>query len=166
MKNKLIVLFSAIFLFAGCTTFAPEKVTPDDCLVVIKTTFENPKKHPILRNYYLNFSNIYDKKMISKKKEDYMLIVIDNDQTTIESVYTKIIGGNTTGNTTGWDVDIPLPYKPGELVVADFCFIQTITKNGPNSYTTDGDFYILDKEERDQILTSYSNMEEFQDWFN
>ena len=122
------------FVLVGCASIPP-KVTPDDCLVVIKTQFINPDNLPRGRELTFNFSGGYPPSLVGHYSWDYTLVVVRESGVILQSIGTQVQAGyrGRDGQPTA---NLPVPYDPGKIVIAEYVFVHTIAQTEMHAQTS------------------------------
>jgi hypothetical protein len=160
--GSLFVVAIAALSFAGCATF-PEKVNPDECLVVIKTEFINPYNLARGRELTFKFSGDYPPSVVGQYSWDFNVVVVRESGVMLKSVDT-IFQGGYRGEAWELAANMPLPYEPGRTVIADFVFVDKIEQVAEHRYTTNLGFRKITAEERDQLRQMLDSDDLFASW--
>lgn len=169
VKNifKLFIFVLIIFLISSCaTTISRDKLTSDDCLVLVKTKIENPDKLKVARTYRFNITDFQAVISVPKKEESIVYIKIRNDSTYIEAISSNVTDKEYTGTRSKDESEFLLPYAPGEVVVADFIFIQTIKKISSRKMSSSISFEQISSSEKDSLLKINSEDSNFDSWWD
>lgn len=163
---KRIILFTlAVFLLASCTS-VPEKLSSDDCLVIMKTTVTKEKdSYKAGRSYSLKISNNDDWVKIAKDKDSFIYFVINNEDDYIEAMKSYVIGHNMSGRNSEFPVEIDLPYEPGKLIIADIGFDLKITYESSGTFMNEPGIFKLSEEEKEKLLRKIQGRGDFSSWF-
>lgn len=148
----LIVLVGAVA--TSCATIDPnERLTSDDCLVLIPTTMNNTSGANASRYYVVTVDNGVD---LAVKNGDlgYLAIVIRKPQSLV-SLASSVSGDRVTGNSTKHQIHLDLPYRPGEIVVFPEIFSQSMVKVSETGYQTSWDFVPLSEHIRAKVLDQF-----------
>jgi hypothetical protein len=105
---------------------ALERITSDDCLVLIPCTMANKASATIGRTYFLHFSDARRSVKIAKKPLSYIPVRVSEPGLTIQAIKSNIDEG-FIGDKSQSDLEIALPYERGKVIVTDYTFDQVIT---------------------------------------
>ena len=165
MKIKLVILTAFFVLMASCASMVPEKQTSADCLVVIKTSVSNPENITNARNYLFSITGVDNRLRVPKKENGYVYFVIKDENAKLESLFTMVAGKNVSGKTSSYgELNIPLPYSPGKMVIADFSFLQELYRVKSNEFMNQVNFVPLSEEEKQLLLDQLISMGSFDNW--
>jgi hypothetical protein len=136
MKKSIVGILAVAALAAylvGCASGGvPAKKSSDDCLVLIRTKVINKTGEPMARKYFFFLSSGYPKMKAPSNADGFMVAAIREPGVKIVRVETSVnTDEGAFGASASYPVDILLPYKPGEVLSADFCFTTELTKAGP-----------------------------------
>jgi hypothetical protein len=164
MKRLLLypVVALAALLFAGCASI-PARATSDDCLVVIKTVFENPDNLDRGRELIFNFSAGYPAAWVGQYSWDYNLVVVREPGVVLQSIGTKV-QVSYRGEKSEHAIDVPLPYEPGRIAIADYVFVYRIEKSGERSMMSSMRFRDITDAEKDDLLALIASDPGFASW--
>jgi hypothetical protein len=166
-KSILLVALAAALACAGCATSGSplERRTSDDCLVLIRTTVRNPDNAPTVRKYEFSLSVEAPALEASNFQEGYMAVLLREPNVKLVMLKSRIQkGSNIRGDSFDQPLDLDLPYKPGEIVVADFVFAQKLVRDSPNEFTTSYEFVNTSDTDRRSILDRFKKTKAAQSW--
>lgn len=149
-------------VLAGCSSI-PAKVNENDSLVVIKTEFINPDRLPRGYEVRFHYSRGYDDSWVGQYSWDFSILVVRDKGVTLESVGTQL-QSQFRGKTPVGQVNLPLPYDPGQVVIADFVFSHKIEKTGEREQTSSFGFRRITPEEKDALMAELKADERFTAW--
>jgi hypothetical protein len=158
----LFVIAVVALVLAGCASF-PAKVTSDDCLVVIRTQFVNPFNAPRGREITFKFSGNYPPSVVGQYSWDFNLVVVRENGVMLQSIGTSLQGGFRGPEWEG-QANLPIPYQPGKIVIADYVFVDTITQTEEHRYSTSFGLRKITNEERDALQQMLDNDDRFASW--
>ena len=150
------------FVFSGCSSI-PAKEAREDSLVVIKTEFINPDSLPRGRELSFVLSGDYPPSRVGEFSWDFSLAVIREPGVMVKSIGTEL-QGNFRGQDWNPDVNVPLPYAAGQIVIADYALVHKIEKTGPNSQSTTLYFRKITPQEKDDLMNALLGDERFASW--
>jgi hypothetical protein len=171
MKNViafLLVAASTLGLLSCASTGSGDflrRMTSDDCLVVIRTTVDNRGNAPTARQYTFKLSGDYPNIKASNGVDGYMFVRIHEAGVSIIGLSSSISASNVSGASFDIPLDRPLPYKPGEVVVTDFSFAQTLIRNGDKQYTSGFDFPETAEDHKADVLDKIKALDGAKSWF-
>lgn len=142
----------------------PEKLSSDDCLVIIKTTVTNPDDHPVARRYSLRVTGNDNKIRIMQGKDSFIYVLVKNDEYQIETMHSVVVGNNWKGKPTEYQVGISLPYEPGKLIIADVGFDLNTNRIKRHEYMSEPSFFDVSEEEKENLLEKLKGRGDFSDW--
>jgi hypothetical protein len=157
-----VTLALVAFMFSGCAS-VPAKATSDDSLVVIKTEFINPDNLPRGRELNFQFSGDYPVSWVGQYSWGYNLVVIRESGVMLKSIGTSVQAG-FRGNSWEPEVNLPLPYEPGRIVIAVFVFVHKVAKTGDHSQTTNLGFRKITDQEKDDLMQELKSDGRFASW--
>ncbi len=169
---RLIIIVLISFAAASCiTSSVPVRITSDDCLVLIKTEIENPENLTLARTFKLSVSGFDAPFKVRNTADAFIAVKIRTDDVKIISVSSDVTSEGFRGDSTDVELNIPLPYEPGEVVAADFKFVQFyFTSSGrqssEKSITVSTDFKIPSAEEKAELVKDVKSMEEYISWID
>jgi hypothetical protein len=169
-KFGMLVIFAILAFLASCATTAsppnyfPPKKTSDDCLVLIHTTIVNKDHVPVARQYNFKISSGYATMTASQDSDSFMIVFVRESGVKIVGITSEVNGYKITGDSLDEPLDIDLPYKPGEVVVADFTFVQTLEKSSENHFISSFEFQGTSDESKAALLEQFRKREGAQSW--
>lgn len=136
-------------------------LSSDDCLVLVPTKMMNPDAIPMARKYRL----LIGKKeyRISEAKEDYVAILV-HGPTAITGLSSKVEAEGFRGESFQVKLAIDLPYRPGEVVVADRTFLFSLEKVGDRSYMSRSDFVDTASDVSQRVLKAFKGSSAAKTW--
>lgn len=158
----LATLLLSAFLLAGCASI-PARATSDDCLVVIKTVFENPDNLDRGRELVFNFSAGYPESWVGQYSWDYNLVVVKEPGVVLQTIGTRV-QVYYRGDESEHAIDLPLPYEPGRIAIADYVFVYRIEKTGERSMTSSMRFRDITADEKSALLALITSDPGFASW--
>jgi hypothetical protein len=172
MKSKIIInrsksifsiflLITLILAVGSCATRFPERYSSDECLVIVSTALENPTGLPVGRKYAFKladgtFVQIGDKKFVAFK--------VFGPGMTIERISSRV-ESEYIGDSSRDKVDIPLPYIPGEVVIADYEFIHKLSRKDERTILSDTSFRTIDPGVAERLLGKLRAEDGYATWF-
>lgn len=133
--RRLWLVAGLVGLLVGCATTSPyERLTSDDCLVLVPTQLSNPDNAPLARRYVLHFDRGPDRR-VENVREGYVLVPI-REFCRLTGLSSSVASDEATGEAFEVRISQDLPYRPGELLVADFTFRQTVKKVAEHRFST------------------------------
>ena len=156
------IIVLAVAAVSGCASF-PAKGAPDESLVVIKTEFINPENLPRGFEVVFRFSDGYPDSWVGQYSWDYSLVKVNAPGATLASLGTKV-GGGFRGDEKAYNLDIPLPYEAGHIVIADFVFVHTMRKTGDNAQSSRFDFRAITPQEKDDLMAALKEDGRLDSW--
>ena len=153
--KKIVLLLIVCVLMASCrTTMNKEKLSSDDCMVLIPVGVDRPAGVDIVRTYNLSISGIEDSIKLPKTTSGYLAVKIRKDSQDIIALKSRIADTGYTGKASKNDMLKELPYSPGQVVVCDFRIIHKIRKSGNHSYSGIV-FNPVTEEEKEQMINQF-----------
>jgi hypothetical protein len=160
-----LALVALVTLTVSCATNSfPPKKTSDDCLVLVRTTIVNKDNSPIAREYRFVLSPSNTTFAVPNDSEGFVIFMIREPGARIIGLTSQVNMARFTGESFDEPLDFELPYKHGEVVVADFTFTQTIEKTSEYHYTSRFDFQKTPDDSKAAILEKFRKMEGAQSW--
>lgn len=151
-------------VFASCASASSyERMTSDDCLVLLPSTLSNKDGVPTARNYYLQFSDKRKQIKIGKKSDGYILILIRSDDVRITGISSNV-GEGSIGESYAMDLNIPIAYHRGEIVVADYTFEQRLVMINTSSSQSHWNFVETKKEDTAKYLEMFMKTPASKTW--
>jgi hypothetical protein len=153
---RISALLGILVLLASCTS-APKPTirrTSDDCLVLIRTTIVSSEGAPRDRKYRFLFSDGIPSAQVPSKDEGYVAILVRKPKVKVTGI-TSTVGGNSTGEASSTTLELELPYKYGEIIVAPFAFAQSISKTGERTFTSSIEFIETPPEAITKLIERY-----------
>lgn len=143
-------------LIASCASMPNPnaKRTSDDCLVLIRTSTIAGSDAPKDREYTFKFSDSIANRKVPLSQEGYIAIHVRRAGAKIIGLTSKV-GGNSQGESTSTDLDMPLPYAYGQIVVTPLTFVHTIKKTGEREYLSIIEFVPTPKEAAQKLIEQY-----------
>jgi hypothetical protein len=159
---KLAPLALGALVFWGCSSI-PAKAASDESLVVIKTEFINPEN--LARGYevFFNYSGDYPSTWVGQYSWDFNVVVIREPGVKLLS-YGARIQANMRGDSKDYEADLPMPYEPGRIVVADYVFSHRIEKTAEHKYMSYIGFRKITAQEKDDMVQALKADGRFASW--
>jgi hypothetical protein len=159
MRLSIAAIFLAsLVALGGCASgpSIPVKKTGDDCLVLIRTTVDNRDNAPMARKYRFIFNKDYPKVQAPNDREGLVAVAIREPGVLLAKIE-SFIESNTgiVGASFQYDIGIPLPYKPGEVIVLDYKFAQILKSEGGLRFSSYFDFPRNNDEDREAAMTAF-----------
>ena len=148
-------------MMGSCATRYPERYSSDECLVVVSTTLDNPKGLPVGRKYSFRLA---DGTIISVAGREFVAFKVYGPGMTIEHISSHV-EAEFQGDSSRDMVDIPLPYIPGEVVVADFEFIHKLSKKDEQTILSETSFRKLPPDGIERLLEKLRSADGYSTWF-
>jgi len=163
VKTKLPywILLGGLILLSSCAS-APslERLTSDDCLILIPTTVRSDSDAVIGRKYYFILNESDEKLPISTEKLAYVPIFTRHPGLKISRL-TSSVSSNFEGSSSNDELfGMNLPYEPGKVVVYSKMVVYTIKKTGANSYTSQINMVKTDDQTKKQTLDLFFSKDE------
>jgi len=146
----------------GCSS-VPAKVHESDSLVVIKTEFINPERLPRGFEVRFHYSGGYDDSWVGQYSWDFAVIVVRERGVMLESLGTQL-QAQYRGQTPVNQVNLPLPYEPGRIAIADFVFSHKIEKTAEREQMSTFGFRRITAEEKNDLIAELRADERFAGW--
>lgn len=165
MKAKIaltLCVICVLLLMSCASSPPPERTSSDDCLVIIKTEIINPQMVPTARAFKFDFSGAYPSVFIGNA---FTAAKIGEPGVEIKTVST-FVRGQSMGASAKINAGIALPYKPGQLVIADFVFVITYTKVDEHTYGSGISLRKITESERGSILEDLRSSGDYSGWMN
>jgi hypothetical protein len=161
---RIALLFCVIVVLASSCASVPGAKSADDCLVIIKSSVECDPKAPKDvqkgRTYQFEFTSDYKPVQVGA---DYTLVVVREPAVSIKSISTWASGGYS-GGSAEYKANVPLPYKPGCAVVADYVFVKKTEETGTAHYITYTSFRKITDSERAELADRIKTDSAFSSW--
>ncbi len=167
MRNLKIILILAVMVqLISCSTISnKEKLTSDDCMVLIPVGVDRPVGTHTARTYTLHVSGLDKSIKISKKAVGYIEVKIRRDSQDIIALKSKITDSNFTGKSSNDEMFKDLPYSPGQVVACDFRIIQKMEEVAPNRYISSIDFKPVSADEQKELVNKFMSQPANASWF-
>lgn len=160
--KRSVPCFLAALLLAGCASI-PAKATNDDCIVVIKTVFENPDNLDRARELLFNFSGGYPAAWVGQYSWDYNIVVVREPGVVLQTIGTRV-QASYRGEKWEQQANMPLPYEPGRIAISDYVFVYKIEKTGQHSSMSSMRFRPITAVEKDDLLALITSDPGFASW--
>ena len=161
MKIFHYLILINLFLMISCETVDySQRLTSDDCMVLIPVGLEKSAGTVAARSYKITIPGIEKPLEIPKVRNGYIPVKIRRDTQDIESLKSSVSNRNFTGKSTSDEVFQELPYEPGKVVVCDFRIVQKIEKVGNSNYNEVNFLPITEKEKetiQEDFLSQLTN---------
>jgi hypothetical protein len=160
--RNLVLLAVVSLAFVGCASI-PSKASSNDCLVVIKTEFINPDNLPRGRELTFNFTGGYAPSLVGQYSWDYCLVVVREPGVILQSIGTQVQAGyrGRDGQPTA---NLPVPYEPGKIVVAEYVFVHKIVQTEMHGQTSSLEFRRITAQEKDDLTRVLDADNRFASW--
>ncbi len=167
MKKYITIILILVSLIISCATTVNEneRLTSDDCLVVIKTVLANPDKVPAAREYQLTIEGLEAPVIIPRTSEGFVYFKIRNPGYKVTSITSSIKSDKARGEDSNQDVNIDLPYEYNSIVIAPFVVVQTYKKIKSNEFSSSIDIEKITYDEKRKLLTELEEDESLISWF-
>ena len=163
-----LLLAALVSMIASCASQETyERVTSEDCLVLIPTEIVGTDGLQLTRDYFLHFSDGQKRRKISKVKDDLLPVIISGDGVAISSLSSSVSSGgqhNVVGGTTEFPLDLALPYAPGKVVVYEYTFVQSYEKTDGAHYLSRWGFNKTPEEKIPGYLAEFGQRPEAGSW--
>jgi hypothetical protein len=159
---KLTALAFGAAVFWGCSSI-PQKAASDESLVVIKTEFINPENLDRGFEIFFNYSGDYPSSWVGQYSWDYNVVVVKESGLKLLS-YGGRVQGNMRGESKDFDVDLPLPYEPGRIVIANFVFSHKIEKTAEHHFLSTTGFRAITAQEKEDLMKALKADGRFASW--
>jgi len=168
MRRAIVIpaILAACIAVACASGGVPPRETSDDCLVLIRTMVENPSALNNARRYYVTLNDGQKRIKLPDQSKGILAIKIREPGIRIVAISSDVDQSQATGNSFDSDVDLPLPYKPGEIAVADFLFVHKLMKSKiENMVLSDFDFREANPDAQAILLQEFlENEKKAKDW--
>lgn len=166
MKNvkKLAVVCSlalAAFPLVSCRSYVRERVSSDECLVLVRCEVSNPDNAKQGRFFKFRLSSGEQTAFIRK---EYAAIYLAGPGAFISGVASEV-GEGFRGDMSFEDVQIPLPYEPGAVLVADAVFVHVLKKIDATTVSSGYRFAELEETSRRATLDAARGDLALRTWF-
>ncbi len=167
MKIKSILGLGVLLLtLSACSSMMyPEKTSSDDCLVIMPTEFVNESNSEPARSYFLGITGQEKKFKIPTRRFSTLYIKINSENDVIDTVTSRVTNPKYTGDDSIDNVNKPLPYSKGGLVISDYKIVQKIVRNKSNLYTSSYTFVELTDDEKKALMDEAMANENLFPWF-
>jgi len=159
---KLAALAFGALVVWGCSSI-PQKAASDESLVVIKTQFINPLNLRRSFEMAFNYSDDYPSSWVGQYSWDFNIVTIKQPGVKLKSVGPHISAGYH-GGAKDIEVNYPLPYEPGRIVIADFVFVQTMERVTENSFMNRWRFRTITAQEKEDLMQAFKADGRFASW--
>jgi len=156
-----LLLVLSVLIATSCATY-PERYSSDECLVVIKAVLVNPDGLPQGRNYYFMLSNGESTKSISG---GYLAFKTQGPEVKLVGIASSV-SSEYTGNSSRNEIEIPLPYSPGEVVVADFVFVHDFRRQDSSTVVSSFKFRRIESGEASALINALREKKEYASWWS
>jgi hypothetical protein len=153
----LILIFAA----TSCATTYPERYSSDECLVIVSTELINPESLPVGRKYAFRLA---DGTIVSIGEKEFVAFKVYAPGMTIERISSRV-ESEYTGNRSQDNVDLPLPYIPGEVVVADYEFVHKLSRKDQSTILSDASFRKIEPGVAERLLVKLRAENGYAAWF-
>ncbi len=164
----VLALVALVVMIPACASQATyDRVTSEDCLVLIPTEIVSTDGLNLTRDYYLHFSDGQAKRKISKVKNDLIPVLIQSDGVSITMVSSSVSSGgqhNVVGGTYECPVDLKLPYDPGKVIVYEYSFLQSYAKVDGSSFQSRWGFNKTPGDKMEFHMSEFLSRPEAQSW--
>ncbi len=167
MKLRLFLIFFIVNVaFTGCISMRPstERLTSDDCLVIIKTKLEKPNELKAAREYSIFINSESFGYKIPRKEEGYIALKVREKDCYIERIISNVNEENYEGNLSSEDIEIMLPYKHNSAIVADFIIVYSIRKISETESESQIYFDNIAEAEADELLNMVLEKKKYKSW--
>jgi len=165
-KITVFIIFIIILSVSGCAGIpAPEKLTSDDCLVLIKTRIENPDHATVARTFSFLINGVNNPVVVSQKKDSFVAIKIRKDKTNILAIISDVTKEGFEGDITNTELNITLPYESEKVIVADIVFVQKYKHVSSKQTTVAYEFERITEKEREILLSECKDSNKFLSWW-
>jgi len=166
--SAVLVLACLAVMIPSCASQATyDRVTNEDCLVLIPTEIVSTDGLQLTRDYYLHFSDGQAKRKISKVKDDLIPVLIRSEGVSITLVSSSVSSGgqhNVVGGTYECPVDLKLPYGPGKVIVYEYTFVQSYAKVTGTSYQSRWGFDKTPEGKMETHMSAFRSRPEATSW--
>jgi hypothetical protein len=159
---KLVLLAIAALMFSGCSSI-PAKAAPDESMVIIKTEFINPESLARGFEMFFNYSGGYPSSWVGQYSWDFNVVVVREPGVKIQS-YGAQIQAQFRGDSKEHEVNLPLPYEPGRIVIADYVFQHRIEKTDEHKFMSYTGFRDITPQEKDDLMKALKSDGRFASW--
>ncbi len=165
MRRSAILVLS--LLVASCAT-APsyERMTSDDCLVLVPTVIVNPEKISSARNYYLAVSDGRKPLEVKKNDMDFLVLLVREKGIRLTGISSNVSADKATGDSFKQGLNLLLPYERGKVLVADFTFSQTLKRESASRILTYWGFIDTKADVRASCIEMFKRTKAAATWFN
>lgn len=165
---SLLWVTLALLLASCASQITYERLTSEDCLVLIPTEIISTGGMQLTRDYFLNFSDGQKKRKISKVRNDLIPVLIRSDSVTISSISSSISPGghNVVGGETSYPLDLALPYVPGKVIVFEYTFAQSYEKPDETHVLSRWGFTATPELKKQDYLADFFARPESSSWNN
>jgi hypothetical protein len=163
-------LIAVIVLLASCATTAfppsafPPRKTSDDCLVLIRTTIANKDNVPTAREYHFKLSSGNATITAPDDNDGFMFVFVREPGVKIVGLTSEVNKYLFSGNSLDEPLEVDLPYKHGEVVVADFTFVQTLEKLDEYHFISSFDFQKTSDESKAALIEKFRKKDGAKSW--
>jgi hypothetical protein len=140
----------------------PAKTAPEESLVVIKTEFINPENLSRGFEMFFNYSGDYPSSWVGQFSWDYVVVIREAGVKLLS--YGGRIQAGMRGEFPDYEVDIPLPYEPGKIVVADYVFSHRIEKTAEHKFMSHIGFRDITAQEKEDLMQALKADGRFASW--
>jgi hypothetical protein len=109
------------------------------------------------------YSDGYAESWFGQYSWDYNLVLIKKPGVELIGIANRLQGG-FRGSEDAYKLNMPLPYEKGRIVIADFAFVQTITKTGEHAQRTEFSFRRITQQEKEGLMQAFRNDGRFSSW--
>ena len=167
MKKILAVLLcvTAILASSCVSSTTKQRLSDDECMIVMRAgTYRDNAGARSGRNYLLHVDEVDKYLNIPSTEDQYVYFKIYNDHTKIDKLIGRMKSG-WEGQPFANDLNIELPYAPGELITLNLRVALELHKVGGSSYSSRVKFYEMTKEELSELSAEIKNNPDFESWF-
>ncbi len=164
-KTSYVLLWVVFSLVIGCTSIGvPEKISSDDCLVIIKTKLINPNEVDVARYYHLHVTGKDKLYPVPNYGDGLIHIKINNDNTLIEGLSSGVNMKDYEGDSFDTEIGAKLPYIPGKVVVFDHMLVQEFKVISRQQIGATIQFEPIPQEEKKKIQKNVLNQKRYSSW--
>jgi hypothetical protein len=164
MKAWIGVMVALLVIgFSGCASF-PTKGTADDSLIVIKTEIVNSENLPRGYEIVFHYSGGYPDSWVGEYSWTFSAVKVREQGVTLQSLSMQI-SGRFRGDEPTYPVNMPLPYEPGRVAIADFVFVHRIQSAGTSGgQQSNLEFRKITQQEKDDLMQTLTADGRFASW--
>ncbi len=163
---SVFMIVLSVLSVTGCATSSfPEKENSNDCLMIIPTEFIQGPNTTKVRSYYLDFSHLDTEITVPGKRYSTIKLIQSEEGNKLQGVRSRVTHSRYSGKPHQYEVNHPLPFEAGEVIIAPFKVVHTIERTKSRSTQSRCNIVLLSYRERLAYMEQYSADGALDSWF-